>query len=128
MRCLKYGISYADDPKEYQRIQSQKRRQANPLYYLLLQAKHRSKKMGIPFDIAVEDLEIPERCPVFDIPLRYNQGKRQGDSFSLDRLDNSKGYVKGNVRVVSFKANQYKGDMTISEVERLLSYMKGEVL
>ena len=69
---------------------------------------------------------IPEICPVFNIPLFFTPGKRTYNSFSIDRRDNSKGYTKENVRVISWKANMYKGDLTIEEVENLLRYMKGE--
>lgn len=37
----------------------------------------------------------------------------------------SEGYTKDNTRVISWKANQYKGNMTVEEVESLLKYMKG---
>lgn len=78
-------------------------------------------------DIEKSDLAIPTHCPVFGIPLFYSPGGRTNNSFSLDRVDNSRGYVKGNVRVISFRANQMKGDLTIDEVENLLAYMKGEL-
>ena len=45
------------------------------------------------------------------------------ESPSLDRIDNSKGYIKGNVAVISNKANKYKSDMTIENIEKLASYV-----
>lgn len=119
----KFEKTYREDPVNYWR----QHRAANPVQYLLNQAKYRAKKSGTEFSITLKDLEIPIVCPVFNIPLRYNPGKRTNNSFSLDRIDNSKGYVKGNVRVISWKANMYKGDLNIEEVENLLKYMKGEV-
>jgi uncharacterized membrane protein len=53
-------------------------------------------------------------------------GYRTKNSFSLDRVDNTKGYVKGNVKVISFWANQMKGNMDVEQVEALLKYMKGD--
>lgn len=121
----KYAVTYKEHPKEYRRLQSAARRKESPIYYLLAQARYRAKKAGYVCDIIENELDIPTHCPVFGIPLFFSSGKRTPNSYSLDRFDNSKGYVKGNVRVISFKANQYKGDMTIEEVENLLGYMKG---
>lgn len=94
---------------------------------LYITAKWRARKTGMAFDIEIEDLVVPETCPVFGIPLipTYGKGKRNNGTPSLDRLDNTKGYTKDNCRIISFKANQYKGDMTVAEVEALLKYMKG---
>lgn len=97
----------------------------NPFRYLLNQARYRARKAGEVCDVTVDDLEVPTHCPVFGIPLHYTEGGRTANSYSIDRVDNSKGYVKGNVRVISFRANQMKGDLTIPEVEALLNYMKG---
>lgn len=103
-----------------------KSRQANPVRYLLRQAKYRAKKRNIEFTISMEDIEVPTHCPVFGFKLETTKGRRAYNSFSLDRFDNSKGYVKGNVKVVSWKANQYKGDLSLEEIEKLYNYMKGQ--
>lgn len=122
---MKYDIDYKKNPQEYRKRQSSARRRQHPVRYLFNQARHRAKKFGHDFDIVFEDLVIPTHCPVFGIPLFFEGGKRTANSYSLDRWDNKKGYVKGNVRVISFKANQYKGDMTTEEVRNLLAYMEG---
>lgn len=71
--------------------------------------KCRAKKEGIPFNITLEDLEIPEVCPVLGIPLKgwseNNVGGYKDDSPSIDKFIPELGYVKGNVSVISFKAN-----------------------
>lgn len=123
---LKYGITYKGNEPEYRRLESLVRRVEDPIRYLLNQARYRAKKRGLEFEIVQEELEIPSHCPVFGIPLFFKAGRRGPNSFSIDRIDNSKGYTKGNVRIISFKANQYKGNMTIEEVENLLAYMKGQ--
>lgn len=117
---------YKGREKEYRRIQSKERREQNPIKYLLRQAKYRAKKKGIEFSLKYEDLIIPEFCPVFGFRLGFSKGRRQAFSYSIDRLDNSKGYTKENTRVISWKANQYKGNLTIEDVEALLKYMKEE--
>lgn len=122
---MKYHIQHKENPKEYRRRQSASLRERHPIKYLFAQAKHRAKKRGLPFTITLEELDIPTHCPVFGIPLFFSEGRRTANSYSIDRWDNTKGYVKGNVKIISWKANQYKGDMTVDEVSSLLNYMKG---
>lgn len=122
---MKYAISHKDSPKEYKRRQSIERRKRDPVGYLLTQAKYRAKKRGILFTVTRNDIEVPTHCPALGIKLEHSEGRRTHASFSLDRKDNTQGYVPGNVRVISWKANQYKGDLTIEEVRGLLRYMEG---
>src|SRR6516162_8076486 len=80
------------------------------------------KRWNIPFDLELTDIVIPDVCPILGIPLKANQGtgqKKVGhkpNSPSLDRLVPALGYVKGNVQVVSIKANQMKQDATPTEL------------
>ena len=71
-------------------------------------AKQRAKRKELEFDIDINDIVIPYVCPVLDIPLQRNEGRQQFNSPSLDRIDNSKGYVKGNIMVISNLANIMK--------------------
>lgn len=121
----KYGVSYKNNPKEYRRIESLQRRIDNPLMNSFRCAKSRAKKKGEEFTITLEELEIPDVCPVFGIPIYSARGYRTDNSPSLDRTDNSKGYIRGNVRVISWLANCRKGDLTLEQAEALVRYMKG---
>jgi hypothetical protein len=88
-------------------------------------AKKRSEKSGIDFNIQISDIKIPLVCPVFGLKFEVSNGKGPCDkSPSLDRIDNKKGYIKGNIQVISFKANRMKNDCDIDDVEKLLCYMK----
>ena len=76
-------------------------------------AKSRAKGKGIPFDITVEDVVIPTHCPYLGIPLTNEPDKsRPHSNPSLDRIVSSRGYVKGNVQVLSNLANRMKADAT----------------
>ncbi len=95
-----------------------RRRKTHPIRYLISKAKARSKRYGIPFEISVEDVSLPTHCPLLNIPLDPCSDLRDFRP-SLDRLDNSKGYIRGNVVVVSWRANRLKGDATADELETI---------
>ena len=89
-------------------------------YRLLENAKRRAKKKNLEFSIALDDFEIPKRCPLLGIPLQLGgDGLFNMNSPSLDRIDNSRGYVKGNVAVISLKANKIKSDLSIDKLRFL---------
>jgi len=92
---------------------------------ILRGVRHRAKRKGLAFDITADDLIVPEFCPVLGVRLEPGNGLSP-NSPSVDRVDNSKGYVKGNVRVISTRANALKGDATPAEVQKLLAYMEGK--
>lgn len=78
-------------------------------------ARKRSKTKGRFFDIELKDVFdlYVEKCPVFDIELCWKpDGTKRAleNSPSLDRIDSSKGYVKGNIWIISWKANRIKSD------------------
>lgn len=90
------------------------------LYY---KAKGRAKKNGLDFNIDLEDIVIPDKCPILGIPIRKAKGKMDAYSPTLDRRVNNKGYVKGNVSVISNKANMCKSDMSPEQIEALYKYV-----
>ena len=89
-------------------------------------AKHRAKTKGIPFDIELSDIIIPEICPVLGIPLKTTIDGNRDLSPSLDRIDNTKGYVKGNVQVISFKANNMKSTANEDELIQFAKWVRRE--
>lgn len=94
-------------------------------YYLWQKAKGRAKRGNLEFTIDVEDVVIPEMCPILEIPLIPSYGKHAtANSPSIDRIDNTKGYVKGNVGVISYRANKIKGTLTLKQVKNLVSHME----
>ena len=89
-------------------------------------AKYRAKQKGLEFTIEQDDIVIPETCPLLRIPLICHRGKgsQQGNSPSLDRIDPTKGYIKGNVWVISNRANTLKNDASLQELELLVENLK----
>lgn len=84
-------------------------------------AKARAKEKGIEFTIELSDITIPDVCPVFKIPFVYGD---HGLTYSIDRIDPNKGYVKGNVIIMCNRANMMKNNATLEEVELLYLWMK----
>lgn len=89
---------------------------------MLVEAKSRAKARSIVFDIIVDDVQWNNICPVLNIPIVINNKGKGGldNSPALDRINNDKGYVKGNVRIISNRANKLKNDATKEEVKLLL--------
>lgn len=91
---------------------------------MLRKARRRSREKGMECNITRDDITIPDFCPVLGIPLARTAVKVSHGSPSLDRIDNSKGYVRGNVRVISYRANILKSNATVDELERVLGDLK----
>lgn len=87
-------------------------------------ARRRCVKSGVLFELDYRDINIPEYCPVLGIPLFPSFGKRgpQDNSPTLDRIVCSKGYVPGNVEVISWKANRLKSDATPHDLRLVADY------
>lgn len=91
----------------------------NPKKYLLQHAKSRAKLLGLDCNITEEDIVIPEICPVLETPFEY--GTRS--SMSVDRIDPNIGYVKGNVQVISWKANAMKQNASKEELRKFANWI-----
>jgi hypothetical protein len=94
---------------------------------MFISAKNRSKKQSIPFDIDIEDIIVPEYCPVLGIKLDRDGGKCNDSTPSLDKFIPELGYIRGNIFVVSWRANWIKQNSSLEEVEKLYLWMKSPV-
>ena len=94
-------------------------------------AKRRSEKKGVPFNLSTKYILsiLTDFCPVFNTEFVFRgNGRTQPTSPSLDRIDPAKGYVEGNVVVISSKANNIKSaykSSDIFEVARWLEAIEG---
>ncbi len=106
---------------EYSKEYYEKRRKNDLNSDIFYRVRSRAKKAGIPFNLTPDDIVIPAVCPVLGIRIQANDKKGPlPSSPSLDRIRPALGYVKGNVRVISNRANTLKCDATVEELEKVL--------
>ena len=87
---------------------------------LVNKARARARESGVLCTITADDLTIPDFCPLLGIPLKRCVGGSPGPgSPSIDRIDPARGYVPGNVWVISHRANRIKGDASAGELIRI---------
>jgi len=88
-------------------------------------AKVRAKERGLEFSISLEDVVIPKVCPILGVELKVHKGSSGGkpESPALDRIDNDRGYVKGNVMVVSHLANMMKSSATTEQMIKFAEWV-----
>lgn len=92
---------------------------------MLRRAKCVSKQQGLPCNLeSIEDIPYVTHCPIFGVELVMGSGTNHKWSPSLDKIVPSKGYVKGNVVVVSLRANMLKSDASINELEAIYKFYK----
>jgi hypothetical protein len=100
-------------------------RAKNLLRAIFLEARSRAKARGIEFTIEFEDIPpMGDRCPLFGHAFPPPDVRRTDLSPSLDRIDSEKGYVKGNVWIVGYRANLIKNDGTAEEHELIAAAMR----
>ena len=109
---------YKSDPQRYKDWY-----QRHPEKAMWQSARQRAKKQNVPFAIDPSDIVIPLTCPVLGIPLKRNPGIAGPDSPSLDKIEPSLGYVKGNIVVISSRANLIKTNATPSEVMKVAIWL-----
>jgi hypothetical protein len=97
----------------------------NPNKSLLFAAKSRARQYGLLFNIDLNDVIVPEFCPVLGIKLSCDENKNT--SPSLDRIIPELGYTKGNVQVISWRANWLKNNATLEEIRSLYLYLKDKM-
>lgn len=100
-------------------IYSDKLRNTNPLEYIYGSRRYQAQKRGTPFEISIAEIIVPDTCPVFGTKFV----RKTASAMSLDRINNDKGYIKGNVQVLSRKANQMKSNATPEELLKFADWV-----
>jgi hypothetical protein len=87
--------------------------------YLLRASRLRARKLGVDFNLTLDDIIVPETCPLLEIPLSRGLEHLHDFSPTMDRIDPTRGYVRGNVMVISHRANRIKNNATLVELQTL---------
>ena len=99
-------------------------------------ARAKSRKDGKLFNITVDDLfDIADqqdwRCALTDEPLEFTRGGEyfgnkwaNPRSCSIDRIDSSKGYIKGNIQLVLWAINYMKAHLSNDEFRMYAKLIK----
>lgn len=114
-----FGYSYFCRECDSQRIYSRDKRKI-----LFNAAKKRAKDSNLDFNLDLDDILLPKYCPVLGIELKFNNIQACDNSYSIDRIDSSKGYIKNNIQIISFKANTIKNNASFADIEKLYFFMK----
>lgn len=90
--------------------------------YILRGIKSSAKRRNLDFNLTIDDLNLISKCPLLDIDLNYKSFTDSTESnadnhATVDRIDNSKGYVKGNVWIISRLANNMKNKASIDQLK-----------
>lgn len=105
----KWASENKEKDAEYKRVWYK----SNYLQTKLSSCRHRALKNNIPFNIELSDILIPEICPILHIPIKLSEtGKQTANSPSIDKIIPDMGYTKGNVQIISNRANKMKSDAT----------------
>ena len=94
----------------------------------IVRSKNKPKTASSRRELSIEYYKslLVTHCPLLGIELTYDAytGPTPQNYASLDRIDPTKGYVPGNVQILSFRANTLKADASIEELELLIKNWK----
>lgn len=89
--------------------------------------KSSAKKRHIEFNLSITDMyliDYPLTCPILGIAMAFNRGKVQDNSYSVDRIDSTKGYELDNIQIISYRANMLKNNASAAELQMLSQHFK----
>lgn len=90
--------------------------------WLWMICKARARRQGTLFDLRIEDVIVPTRCPVLGLKLIKSRILPKENSATIDRIDPRRGYTKDNIVVMSMMANRMKSNATFREIKKLYKW------
>ena len=90
---------------------------SNRFRSIVKRAKQRNLECNIT-EAYLEELWYKQKgiCALSGIKMTYSSQRRIPTSVSVDRIDSTKGYIKGNLQLVCYICNQMKSNLTLDEL------------
>jgi hypothetical protein len=85
--------------------------------------KYHAKRIGWEWSIEFQDIVWNTHCPILGVELDYFSESIKENSPSFDQIDAGKGYVAGNVHIISWRANRIKNNGTSEEHRKIADYL-----
>lgn len=120
-RLLDKSKRWIKNNYERHRLNQREYIKQNPKRRILDGIRSNAKRRKIEFSLTIHDIYIPEKCPLLGIKIFRTGLKSCDNSPSVDRIDSKKGYVRGNIKVISNKANRIKSNATAEELKLIAS-------
>ena len=117
---------YRGDPiyRNKELAMSKLRHLKHPEKRIFYSAKKRAKENGREFSIKLSDIpDIPFVCPILGINLVPSSANID-EIPTLDRIDNAFGYIRGNIAIISFRANRLKADGRADEFRKIANWVQ----
>ena len=125
-KVSEYRKAYREANKEKIRAKMRAHYLSRSEIWILSNIKRRAKEMDLPFDLTAEDIVPPEYCPVLGLKLERNRNGREGgpqpNSPAVDRIIPERGYVRGNVIIVSHLANCIKQNASPDQIRKVADF------
>lgn len=99
-----------------------------PEFKMLCRARRRAKIDNLEFNLELSDIIIPEFCPLLKCKLNTNYTNQCPTSPALDRINNNLGYIKGNVWVISHRANTVKSNCALDELRSIVKGLENKLI
>ena len=124
---------HSEENKQFVKtISANRRDEYSPFRTLLKSCRTRTTKSGQPkgeFDLDLSYMKSlwesqNGKCAITKVDLMLETSYNKNYQASLDRIDSSKGYVKGNVRYISVSANWLKNDLDDTHVNEFMQICK----
>jgi hypothetical protein len=95
----------------------------DPRKQMVWSAKKRAVKIGVPFNLRWQDINMPTHCPILGLKFETSASGGSDNSPTIDRIIPSVGYIASNVHVICMKANRIKNNATASEVQAVANFL-----
>ena len=117
-------LEYCRTNKEWISKRQKMARRNNPSWEMYRRIRCKSKQENIPFNLDPTDIVIPSCCPILGIQLEMGNTTVSDNSPSIDRIYPKLGYIKGNIEIISNRANRIKSDATLDELKKIVHFLE----